>query len=106
LTDFRARAHRASAASKTSFAGEAMAVPLRWLRRRVFGIPRRCSNFACRGFREADPATRQHLVRIGRTFVDGDHVTLEDRPPRTLAAWPNAIDAQFRGFAFEEELAA
>jgi len=56
-----------------------MALPLRWLRRRVFGIPRRDWYFACRGFPEADPVKRQHLERIRRTFVDGYHTTLEDR---------------------------
>jgi len=79
LNGFRALAHRASAAGKASLAGEAMAVPLRWLRRRVFRIPRRDWYFACRGFPEADPVKRQHLERIRRTFVDGYHTTLEDR---------------------------
>ena len=71
-----------------------MAVPLRWLRRRVFGIPRRDWYFACRGFSEADPVKRQHLERIGCTVVDGYHVALDDSRPQALAPWLNAIDPQ------------
>jgi hypothetical protein len=78
-----------------------MVVSLRWLRRRVFGIPRRDWTFARRGFPEADPAKRQHLERIIRTFVDGYHATLDDSRPQTLAPWLDAIDPEFRGFAFE-----
>jgi len=78
------------------------AVRLRRVRRRVFRIPRRDWCFACRGFPEADPVNRLHLERIMRTFVDGDHVALEDSRPQTLAPWRNAIEPQFRGFALEE----
>jgi enediyne biosynthesis protein E3 len=78
-----------------------MAVPLRRLRRRVFRISRRDWSFAGRGFPEANLVKRPHLERIRRTFVDGDHATLEERRPQTLALWLNTIDPQFRGFAFE-----
>jgi hypothetical protein len=77
-----------------------MAVPLRSLRRRGFGIPRRDWYFACRGFPEADSVKRRHLERIRRTYVNGCQATLEDRRPQSLAPWLNAIDPQFRGFAF------
>jgi hypothetical protein len=58
-----------------------MAVPERWLRRRVSSIPRRDCYFACRGFPDADPVKRQHRERIGRTFVDGYHATREELAP-------------------------
>jgi hypothetical protein len=87
LNHFRALAHRASAAGKASLAGEAMAVPLRWSRSRILGIPRWDSYFACRGFPEADHVKHQRLERIRRTFVNGYHATLEDSRPQTLAPW-------------------
>jgi hypothetical protein len=92
LKDIRALAHRASAAGKTFLAGDAMAVRLRWLRTRVFGIPRRVWKFVHRGFAEADPAKRQQLERIRRTLVDGYYATLEDSRRDALAPWLNAIN--------------
>jgi hypothetical protein len=80
-----------------------MAIPLRWLRKRVCGwfkkgsgtvaetaprvlgttvpdpflnqgrvcgLPHRGLNFACRGLPEADPAVRQPLEQIVRTFEE------------------------------------
>ena len=75
---------QARPAANTSLAGETMAVPLRWFRRLVFGIPPRDWYFVLYGLSEADPAKCQHLERIGCTVMDGYHVALDDSRPQWL----------------------
>jgi hypothetical protein len=83
--------------------GEPSAVPasLGWLRKLVFGIPRREWTFNRRGFPVADPVKRQHLERIIRYFIDGYHWTLEDGRPESIFARLSSIEPEFRGFAYE-----
>jgi hypothetical protein len=79
-----------------------MAVSLgRWVRRRLFGIPRRDWTFDRRGFLSADPTKRARLERVIRTFVDGYHATLDDSRPEVLVPFLQSLDPEFRGFAHE-----
>src|SRR5438067_2508438 len=73
----------------------------RKLRRRVFGLSLDEATFARRGFHEGDPQARQRLEHIGKTFLGGYHAALEDDEPVELARRLNAVEAEFRGFAFE-----
>lgn len=72
-----------------------------WLRKLLFGIPRRDWTFERRNFPAADPVKRQHLERIIRYFVDGFHWTLEDGRPEKIFARLSTIEPEFRGFAYE-----
>jgi enediyne biosynthesis protein E3 len=70
-------------------------------RTRVFGIPNGEASFSRRGFNSGDPGTRDQLERIGKTFLEGYHVALEEDDFSTLAGRLEMIEAECRGFAYE-----
>lgn len=71
------------------------------MNRALFGISPEEASFARRGFAEAAPAKREHLERIGRTFVGGYMAALETRDLLALLFQLNTVAEEFRGFAFE-----
>jgi len=71
------------------------------MRKFVFGISPRAWSFSRLGFPDADPAIRRRLEHIISTFVDGYHATLEDSRPEVLLPRLDAIEPEYRGFAFE-----
>jgi len=72
-----------------------------WLRRRLLAISPEEASFARRGFSAGDPRVRERLEGIGRTFLRGYHLALEDPLADPLGARLNSIDNEHRGFAFE-----
>jgi enediyne biosynthesis protein E3 len=72
-----------------------------WLRRRAFGIPIAETTCARRGFHVSDAGVRRQLEQIGQTFVHGYHGALDNHDPAALAPWLNAIEEEYRGFAYE-----
>jgi hypothetical protein len=77
-----------------------MSFPAR-IRRLFFGIPPEETTIARRGFRASDPAARERIERVGRTFVDGYHTALETTDADRLAARLDDTPSQWRGFAYE-----
>lgn len=71
------------------------------LKRLLLGISPTQASFARRSFRAGSPATRRHLERVGRTFLDGYNLALEDDEPRALGGRLDEHPAALRGFAFE-----
>ncbi|MGA7729720.1 MAG: DUF1702 family protein [Chloroflexia bacterium] len=71
------------------------------LRRRLFGLSPEEATFSKRGFNSADGGARSHLEHIGRTFIRGYNAAHEEANPDALASRLNAIEAEFKGFAFE-----
>lgn len=74
---------------------------MRRLRKLIFGISLEEASFARRGFRAGDAGARQRLEQIGRTFLHGYHAALEENEPERLAQRLNAVELEWRGFAFE-----
>ncbi|MBV8678797.1 MAG: DUF1702 family protein, partial [Planctomycetaceae bacterium] len=74
---------------------------LGWLYKRVFSISPQETTFARRGFREIEPEVRQRLEGIGEIFLHGYHAALEGGECGALVLRLNAVEAEFRGFAFE-----
>jgi enediyne biosynthesis protein E3 len=75
--------------------------PQVWLRRRLFAIAFEEASFARRGFATGDPCVQERLERIGRTFLQGYNLALEETHAGPLSLRLNTIDNEFRGFAFE-----
>lgn len=75
--------------------------PLRWIRKRVFGIAIEEVTCARRGFRGSDAGVRRRLEHIGFTFVQGYHAALDDDALEVLISKLNAVADELRGFAFE-----
>jgi enediyne biosynthesis protein E3 len=73
----------------------------RRLRRMMLGIETRETSFERRGFRWRDRHARDHLERVGRTFLLGYHVALDDDRPTLLERHLASIPPVWRGFAFE-----
>ena len=71
------------------------------LRKLAFGISLEEATFARRGFRVGDTRAQQRLEHIGNVFLQGYHAGLEEDAPEALALRLRAVDAEFRGFAFE-----
>jgi hypothetical protein len=71
------------------------------LRNIVLAIPPREATFDRRGFQARDDGARHHLERIGRAFLGGYNVAVEDGKPECLAARLRTVDLELRGFAFE-----
>ena len=71
------------------------------LRKRLFGISPEETTFARRGFPPVDPRVQQRLERIGRTFVEGYHLALDEPDAATLGGRLDEVDASWRGFAYE-----
>jgi len=72
-----------------------------WLRKLIFGLSLEEASFARRGFCAGDAGARQRLEQIGRTFLHGYHAALEEDEPEALAYRLNAVELEWRGFAFE-----
>lgn len=72
-----------------------------WLRQRLFCISPEETTFARRKFRGGDVEVQQHLEQIGRTILQGYHAAIADDNPETLVPRLNAVEAEWRGFAFE-----
>ncbi|MEK6408069.1 MAG: DUF1702 family protein [Acidobacteriota bacterium] len=75
--------------------------PATWLKRRILSISPRETTFSRRGFRKGDAAIQERLERIGETFVRGYNTALTDDDPARLALHLDAVELEFRGFAFE-----
>ena len=71
------------------------------LRRSTLGIPLSEITFATRGFHNGEALAREHLERVGRTFVYGYHAALDADNVESLAQKLNRIEPVVRGFAFE-----
>lgn len=71
------------------------------LRVRIFGISPEEATFARRGFRGGDVGVRQRLEQIGYSFIRGYNAALEESRPQELEQRLNAVELEFRGFAFE-----
>ncbi len=72
-----------------------------YLRKNLFNISLEETTFARRGFRECTPQIQQHLERVGATFLQGYHAAIEDDKLEILVPKLSAIEAEWRGFAFE-----
>ncbi len=70
------------------------------LRRQILGISPEEATFARRGFHGGDQQVRARLERVGATFLEGYHTALE-ADEAALGPRLNAIEAEWRGFAFE-----
>ncbi len=71
------------------------------LRKLLFGISPEETTFARRGFPPADPQVQGRLERIGRTFVEGYHLALDEPGATTLGGRLGEVAASWRGFAYE-----
>ena len=70
-------------------------------RRRFLGLSPTEVSFARRGFLTGEEKARQRLEQIGITFLSGYHAALEETGFVPLARRLAAVDAEWRGFAFE-----
>ena len=71
------------------------------LRKFLFGISLEETTFIRRGFHQGEVKVRQQLEQSGRAFVQGYHLALEDDKFDVLVPRLNAVEVEFRGFAFE-----
>ena len=71
------------------------------LRRNFLGISEDEVTFARRQFPGALSGARQHLEHVARTFIRGYHAAFEKDAPDDLEASLDAVDEEFRGFAYE-----
>lgn len=71
------------------------------LRTGLLGISRRETTFERRGFLRCGEAQRQHLERVGATFIDGYHAALTWDVTPALTDALERVDHAFRGFAYE-----
>jgi enediyne biosynthesis protein E3 len=78
-----------------------MAGTLRALRRRILTPNASATELRSRGFHEKSPAARDLLETIGRTFLQGYAYAAEARSTHEAAVQLEAIQKQFRGFAYE-----
>lgn len=67
----------------------------------AFGISPSETSFARRGFWSGADAVREHLERIGASFLTGYNTALEDRGIEALATVLETVEREFRGFAYE-----
>jgi len=68
------------------------------LRRRLFGIPQPRKVFSRPGF---EPEAWQRFAPVAESLALGYNATLEDSSPSLIAARLQAVEPQFRGFAYE-----
>ena len=73
----------------------------RLVKHRLFGISPDEAMFARRGFQPADPLKQARLEEIGRTFVSGYRLALDDTDAVTLARRLDETPILMRGFAYE-----
>ena len=59
------------------------------------------TSFSRRGFRSTTPQIQQHLEQVGTVFLQGYHAAIAGDHPRVLVPKLNAVEAKWRGFAFE-----
>ncbi|MBX3395579.1 MAG: DUF1702 family protein [Phycisphaerae bacterium] len=71
------------------------------LRTRLFGISRRETTFARRGFPPCPDDNRRHLERIGQAFVEGYQAALTWDVTPALIETLNDMPTEFVGFGFE-----
>src|SRR5436305_17603 len=71
------------------------------LRRIIFGISPDEASFRRRGFSYRDEGARVRLEHIGEIFLRGYHAVLEARGDEKLVRQLDAVEPEFRGFAFE-----
>jgi len=74
---------------------------LSWMRKLALGISPEETSFARRGFHSSDPYVRQHLEQVGTFFLKGYNASLDHDGLHSLAEELNALESEFRGFAFE-----
>jgi hypothetical protein len=70
-------------------------------RKRFLGLSPSEASFAKRGFVAGEDQARQHLEKIGVTFLNGYHAALEETGFVQLAHRLATVDTDLRGFAFE-----
>jgi len=71
-------------------------------RRRLFGVPEVETTFERRGFRGGEePGVREHIERIGRSFLAGYHAALEVGEGERLVARLDETETAYRGFTYE-----
>lgn len=71
------------------------------LRQRLFSISLEETTFAKRGFRKPEEHLQQHLETVGRQFLLGYHAAIKNDKLDILVPHLNAVEAEWRGFAFE-----
>ena len=72
------------------------------LRKRIFGMPLDEASFERRGFKGGKPQTRSHLDQVGRLFLQGYNMALEEgAPTTTLINRLEGLPLTMQGFAFE-----
>ena len=71
------------------------------LARRIFGMSLDEVTFARRGFRGGEGPVREHVEKVGVSFLAGFHLALEDDRPETLIGRLEEVENAFRGFAYE-----
>jgi hypothetical protein len=71
------------------------------LRRWLLGISTEEAGFARRGFLLTEEKTYRRLEQIGRTFLYGYHIALEEGEPEATALRLSEVEVDDRGFAFE-----
>jgi enediyne biosynthesis protein E3 len=78
-------------------------MPSAWraLRRRILTPGMANTKLSVRGFHEKDPAARDLLETVGRTFLEGYAHAAEARTPDEPERHLERIPRQFRGFAYE-----
>ena len=64
-------------------------------------MPLREATFDWRGFRGGEVGSRQRLEQIGTIFLQGYHAALENDERESLVLKLKAVEAEYRGFAFE-----
>jgi enediyne biosynthesis protein E3 len=84
---------REKTADKVSLLGQA--------RKRFLGLSPAEASFARRGFLPSEEKARLRLEQIGVTFLGGYHAVLEETGFVPLAQRLSAVEAEWRGFAFE-----
>lgn len=81
--------------------GDQLSSLWRSLRRRVLTPDVSATRLDVRGFHEKNPAARELLETIGRTFLDGFAHAAQARTPAAAEAPLERIPRRFRGFAYE-----
>ncbi len=71
------------------------------LRRRVLTPSTSATRLDVRGFREKDPAARELLETVGRTFLEGYAAAAEAAFPAAAEPALENVPERFRGFAYE-----
>ena len=74
---------------------------LKSLRQRLFSISPEEATFARRGFQGRNAKTQERLEQVGRIFLQGYNAAIAHNHPESLIPQLNAIEAEWRGFAFE-----